>query len=537
MNRPDPSSSAAPSQAAPPDAGPGSDSGPALLWRWLRRAAQAHPARPYLVTVDDERSISYAELLETIERIAGDLRRRGVGANDRVALLANNSLEHLAVYLGVLAAGATICTVHVEMNRAYFDAIITALAPRLVIFEEGLGLESLAAQAGTPWRALGRWDRTGGEGYFADLAALHGSPQPVTGSAADDAVIFFTSGTSARPKGVVLSFRELLANAEATAAAFDLAPTDRIYDYRSFNWASAQILSALGTLCQGATLFLGRKFSRSRFFHDLKNYRITVAAGNPTVLNLLLQAPDQMQADELTNLRYVTSSSAPLLVEEWRRFEERFGITVVQGYGTSETGWIAGCSETTRRFASVGKPMPYHRLTIVDHAGQPCKTGQTGLVEVGGFANNAYRYIDEDGEVRVNAVGRTQTGDLGFLDDDGYLYLTGREKELIIRGGVNISPLEIDNLLLQMPGVVEAATIGVPDSIYGEEVVSYVVLAPDARLGASDIARFCGERIAAFKAPKQIVLSPGLPKTERGKLDRKALGQEWQRTHQATGPD
>lgn len=531
MNRPDPPISAAPPPAAPVDAAPGSEGGPDLLWHWLKRSAQAQPAQPYLVMVDDERAISYAELLDTAGRIAGDLRRRGIGANDRVALLANNSLEHLAVYLGVLAAGATICTVHVEMNRAYFEPILAALAPRLVIYEEGLGLESLAGQTGAPWRVLGRWERTVGEGYFADLAASPHGLAASAGSPADDAVIFFTSGTSARPKGVVLSYRELLANAAATAAAFELGPADRVYDYRSFNWASAQILSALGTLSQGATLFLGRKFSRSRFFSDLKNYRITVAAGNPTILNLLLQAPDQVRADELPHLRYITSSSAPLLAEEWRRFEERFGITVVQGYGTSETGWIAGGSEKTRRFASVGKPMPYHRLTIVDHAGQPCAPGMPGLVEVGGFPDNAYRYLDEDGRVRINAVGRTRTGDLGFLDGDGHLHLTGREKELIIRGGVNISPLEIDNLLLQMPGVVEAATIGVPDRIYGEEVVSYVVLAPDARLAASDVLQFCAARTAAFKAPKQIVLCADLPKTERGKLDRKALGLAWQRTH------
>jgi long-chain acyl-CoA synthetase len=221
-----------------------------------------------------------------------------------------------------------------------------------------------------------------------------------------------------------------------------------------------------------------------------------------------------------------------LLVEEWRRFEERFGISVAQGYGTSETGWIAGCSEKTRRFGSVGMPMPYHRLCIVDREGRVCPPGETGQVEVGGFDGNAYRYVDEDGEIRINALGRTRTGDLGYLDADGYLYLTGREKELIIRGGVNISPLEIDNLLLQMPGIAEAATIGVPDRVYGEEVVSYVVLAPGATLAASDILQFCAERIAAFKAPKQIVLCAELPKTERGKLDRKALGLAWQRAKQ-----
>jgi acyl-coenzyme A synthetase/AMP-(fatty) acid ligase len=532
MKMPDKLKCEAPLLEVHADSVPGSDFGPDVLRRWLVRAADAHPEHPYLVSVDDNRAISYSELQRTAERIAGYLAVRGIGANDRVVLLANNSLEHLAVYIGVLASGATICTVHVEMNRTYFDAILSMLSPRLVIYEEGLGLESLAGQTNAPWRPLGRWEKEGGEGFFADLASCLAKPAASACSPADDAVIFFTSGTSARPKGVVLTYRELLANAASTADAFGLGPDDRIYDYRSFNWASAQILSALAPLRKGATLLLGRKFSRSRYFSDIERFQVTIAAGNPTILNMLLQAPDQVRGEDLPHLRFITSSSAPLLVEEWRRFEERFGIIVAQGYGTSETGWIAGCSDKTRRFGSVGKPMPYHCLTIVDRDGHVSPPGEIGHVEVGCFEGNAYRYVAEDGEIRINAVGRTRTGDLGFLDAEGYLYVTGREKELIIRGGVNISPLEIDNLLMQLPGVAEAATIGIPDRIYGEEVVSYVVLGPEIRLAAPDILKFCAERIAAFKAPKQIVLCANLPKTERGKLDRKTLVQEWQRANQ-----
>src|SRR6185437_8847378 len=170
---------------------------------------------------------------------------------------------------------------------------------------------------------------------------------------------------SARPKGVVLTYRELLPNSAATAQAFGLGAEDRIYDYRSFNWASAQMLSALGTLSVGATLLLGKKFSRSRFFADIAHWKATVATGNPTVLNMLQQGDDTVKGADLPHLRFITSSSAPLLVEEWRRFEARFGIPVAQGYGSSETGWIAGCTDRTRRHGSVGKPLAYLRAAIV----------------------------------------------------------------------------------------------------------------------------------------------------------------------------
>ena len=152
---------------------------------------------------------------------------------------------------------------------------------------------------------------------------------------------------------------------------------------------------------------------------------------------------------------------------------------------------------------------------------------EIGAVEIGSRPDNDYRYLADDGSIKVQARGRVRTGDLGFLDGDGYLHLTGREKELIIRGGVNISPLEIDSVLMRRPDVAEAATIGVPDRTYGEEVVSYVVLRAGATIGSDDILRYCNEALPAFKAPKRILLSDRLPKTERGKLDRKALVAMW----------
>jgi acyl-coenzyme A synthetase/AMP-(fatty) acid ligase len=508
--------------------------GPALLRGWLAAAARAHPLKPYLVAVEDGRALSYAALAGIASRTAGHLAARGIGADGRVVLLANNSLEHLAAYVGVLAAGATICTVHVEMNRSHFDAILPALKPRLVLYEEGLGLESQAAETKAEWRPLGRWRETGGDGFFADLAAAQPLPNGVSDGERNDAVVFFTSGTSARPKGVVLTYRELLPNSAATAQAFGLGPEDRIYDYRSFNWASAQMLSALGTLSVGATLLLGKKFSRSRFFADIARWKATVATGNPTVLNMLLQGDDAATADvtgaDLPHLRFITSSSAPLLVEEWRRFEARFGIPVAQGYGSSETGWIAGCTDRTKRYGSVGRPLAYLRAAIVDRDGTKLPAGEIGYVEIGAYDDGAFRYIGEDGGIRVNAIGRVRTGDMGFLDEDGYLHLTGREKDLIIRGGVNISPLEVDAVLLQLADVAEAATVGVPDRIYGEEVVASVVLKAGSALTENAILAHCAQHLPRFKTPKRVALVASLPKTERGKLDRKEVARAWSRS-------
>ena len=202
---------------------------------------------------------------------------------------------------------------------------------------------------------------------------------------------------------------------------------------------------------------------------------------------------------------------------------------IAQGYGSSETAWIAVNPGDAPRFGSVGRPLPYHRLAIVGADGRAVPPDETGHVELGAWDDNEYRYLGDDGSVRVSSRGRMRTGDIGYLDAAGHLFLTGREKELIIRGGVNISPVEIDGVLMQRAEVSEAATIGVPDPIWGEEVVSYVVLSPGSPFAPDELQRFCAARLPSFKAPKQILLRDMLPKSERGKLDRKALLADWMR--------
>jgi acyl-coenzyme A synthetase/AMP-(fatty) acid ligase len=507
--------------------------GPSLLREWIARAAARDPDKPVIASADDGRALTYAQLREVTRRIAGSLRKRGIGAGDRVALLSNNSIEHLLAYHGVLAYGATVCTVHVEMNRNQFDHILPALDPKLVLCEEGLGLDDVLSKVTAPCLSLGRWDDARGDGFFAAVHRCEPGDAAAPAQASDSAVILFTSGTSARPKGVVLSFRELLSNAGPTADGFGMTAQDRIYDFRSFNWCSAQTLSAMPPLARGATLILGKKFSRSQFFEHIRRHGATIATGNPTTIGLLLNGEGSLAAPEVPTLRFVTSSSAPLAPDEWRRFEQRFGVRVAQGYGTSETGWIAAQPGEARRIGTVGRPFPYHRLAVVGADGEALPAGETGAVEVGGLAGNAYRYLADDGAIRVNERGRMKTGDLGFLDDEGFLHLTGRAREIIIRGGVNISPVEIDAVLMQRPEVVEAAAVGVPDRLYGEEVVAYVVLRPGSGLGADDMLRHCAARLPSFKTPKRIVLSEALPKTERGKLDRKALVALWGRSNPA----
>jgi acyl-coenzyme A synthetase/AMP-(fatty) acid ligase len=506
--------------AAPPTAD--------LLRGWIRDNAAERGDAPWIVGIDQGRSLRYRELAALVDRLARWLADAGVGANGRVVLLANNSIEHLVTYVGVMACGATIATVHVETNQAHLGSILAALAPRVVVYEEALGLdlpEAIAAEA--LWLPLGTVGADD-DSLFGRLGRVASAPpRPAPSAPGDVAAICYTSGTTATPKGVVLSYGELLRNVAPTAAAFGMTAADRILDFRPFNWASAQILSALAPLRVGATLILARKFSRSRFFGWIRDFGATMAAGNPTTINMLLNGDDAVTGADLPTLRFVTSSSAPLTLQELRRFEDRFGIPIAQGFGASEIGWIAGCDETTRRPGSVGRPLPYHRLAIVAEDGMPLPPGEIGFVELGGDPAGEYRQLGADGRIETTAVGRTRTGDLGYLDADGYLFLTGRQKDLIIRGGVNIAPLEIDGVLLDQPEIAEAATVGVPDPVYGEAVVCFVVLRPGAKLSADALLDRCTARLPAPKRPKAVIFRDALPKTGRGKMDRRKLVDDW----------
>lgn len=499
------------------------------VFAWLERNAQNVPEKIAVRSLDQDKEITYGELFELANRIGNFYQARGIGRNDRVALLSNNSIEHLAVYFASLAYGCTICTIHVEMNAAYFEDILNAVNARIVLCEANQPeLEKLANKVPGEWLDLGEWQPNGATGAFATFAEQADTVGnwPI-GQRMDNASIFYTSGTSSRPKGVVGTFAELIDNVVPIADGFGISAEDRVLDYRSMNWMSAQVLGALGPLAKGATLLLAKKFSVSRFFDWVNDNGATIAAGNPTVINMLVNRESNRGHGAAPTLRFVTSSSAPLLVSEWQRFEKTFGIHVCQGYGTSETGWLAGSHENSRKLGSVGQPLAYQKIAIVGPESEELAPDEIGAIQINGNPAGRYRYLADDGSIHINAEGSTLTGDLGFIDKDGYLFVTGREKDLIIRGGVNISPLEIDNVVLQIPGVADVATVGVPDGTYGEQVVIFVEPGAGEALTERQIMVHCGNHLADFKMPQEIIFRDTLPKTARGKMDRNALTEEW----------
>jgi long-chain acyl-CoA synthetase len=496
----------------------------------LRFHAERNPDRIFLRSIDQDLAMSWREMYQWSNRIARFLTARGIGANDRILVLTENSLENLVLYFAILRHGATYCAINVEVNSAHLSEMIARLKPSLVLVQDGLEIEK---SGDSDWIGFGAPGDDGGlftmAAEWPDTADI---PEPPCLASADDfAVISFTSGTSAAPKGVMHQYGNYFWIAQQTIDMWGITAADRVLEFRSLSWASSHMLCLMPCLVAGAEIVLAKRFSRRRFFGWIAAHRPSVVIGVPTVVNMLLEHAGDSESPgdfDFSSLRFMTCSTAPLMVEQHRRFEAAYGIRLVQIYGMSEGGVVAGNHHDARRIGSVGPPGLYQNLKILG------PEGEVGEIEIGG-AQTAYGYLMADGTVEKIRGTRLKTGDLGYLDADGYLHVTGRAKDVIIRGGVNIAPLEIDNALTAHPDIAEAATIGVPDPVYGETPVSYIVCAAGRAVGEETALDHCRGLLDDFKLPVRIVVMDEIPKNDRGKTDRGALIADW-KARQANPP-
>ncbi len=492
----------------------------------LAEQAQQLGDRVYLESIDPPARLTFAELDAACHQVAQLLARRGVGPGDRVSILSDNGPAFVTLFLGIQRAGAAANPINIEVNAKNAGQILGDVAPRLVFRHQTVPAELAAAAADTGVETLVFDD----EDLFDLLAPYPAAPlDGPHHRPADIAVIDYTSGTTARPKGVCISGSAFAVMGRAPAARFDFTPRDRVLEYRSLAWASPQLLGLAATLHAGATLILARKFSQHRFFDWLRSHAVTIAAGVPAVINMLLDRPVAVTARDVPALRFITSSAAPLALQRQRDFEQRYGIPIVQGCGMTEAGFMAGNPPAATRAGSIGLPMPDLQARFVDDAGRTCPPGQEGELVVSG-PQMASAYLAEGGRLEPIPGDGFPTGDLGYADDDGYLYLTGRKKDLIIRGGVNIAPLEITSALLAHPAVADAATIGVSDEVYGEAIACFVVPRPGQSLTAAEVLEHCRQRLSPFKRPGRVLVVEAIPKTARGKLAADQLRELWRRT-------
>jgi acyl-coenzyme A synthetase/AMP-(fatty) acid ligase len=487
------------------------------------------PDKTAIVDLESGAAITFGQLDQVATDIAAYLKSCGIRKGSRMLLLSDEKLEKLLIWLGVWRIGAVVCPFNLEINEKQMAGLIAALDPALILYHKDIDVAAMVGNSRAQRIRFGAWGPDGSrdsqDEFFVALSRADAAQLPERNHADDTACIFCTSGTTAKPKIVIYDHAAYWLNGLDTLEFLGLTENDRTLEYRSFGWNSAQVLSLLPFLQKGLTLHIAKRFSHSRFFEWVQQYGITFSAGVPTVLNMLLNKPLGYSANDIPTLRLMSCSTAPLTAQQWVQFEDMYGVTLLQLYGMSETGWVCGNRHDRKKMGTVGPPALHQELKIVDAAGNECPVDVEGEITVGG-PQMAIGYLLDDGSIERVAGKRIKTGDLGVKDAEGFIRVTGRSKDLIIRGGVNIAPLEIDEVLLKHPRVAEAAAVGVPDAIYGEEVVCYVV-AKDRSLTDVAVLQHCGLHLPPAKAPKQAIIVPELPKSERGKVLRDKLRDDW----------
>ena len=495
----------------------------------LAKYSKRDPGKTAIVDLESGTAINFGQLDRIAIDIAAYLKGRGIKKGSRVLVLSDENLEKLLIWLGAWRIGAVVCPFNLEINAKQMVSLTEALDPALIVYHKETDVAAMVGDARAQRIRFGAWSPSGTvdpqDEFFAGLTPGNAAELPERNEPSDTACVFCTSGTTARPKIVIYNHAAYWMNGLDTLEFLGLTENDRTLEYRSFGWNSAQVLSLLPFLQKGLTMHIAKRFSHSRFFEWVRQYGITFSAGVPTVLNIMLNKPLGYTAKDIPTLRLMSCSTAPLTARQWAQFEEMYGVTLLQLYGMSETGWICGNRHYARKMGTVGLPAIHQELRIADPSGNECPPEVEGEITVGG-PQMAIGYLLDDGSIDAVLGKRIKTGDLGIKDAEGFVRVTGRSKDLIIRGGVNIAPLEIDEILLKHPGVAEAAAVGVPDKIYGEEVVCYVVAKDKALTGASVLAH-CQKFLPPAKTPKHILIVPDLPKSDRGKVLRDKLREDW----------
>ena len=476
-----------------------------------------------LLLLDSGASVSYAEAHEASARYAALFASRGLAPGDRVAVQVEKSPEALLLYLGCLRAGLA----YLPLNNAYREGevryFLENAEPRAVVAQPGsmAWLEPLAAARGIAHAfSLG----TDGTGTLQDAArALSPRFETVARKGDDLAAIVYTSGTTGRSKGAMLTHRNLASNALVLHRAWGFGPDDVLVHMLPLFHVHGLFVASHCVLMNGTAMRFHAKFDARRAIGDFA--RSTVFMGVPTLYTRMLAEPALAPA-ACERMRLFTSGSAPLLAETHQEFQRRTGHRILERYGMTETGMLTSNPLVgERRAGSVGPPLPGVEVRVVDDAGTPCPAGTIGHVIVRGpNVFPGYWRMPERNAEEFTADGFFRTGDMGSLSGDGYLTIAGRSKDLIISGGYNVYPKEIELAIDELPGVQESAVIGLPHADFGEAVTAVVV----PRRGASPptegaIIAALKARLANFKVPKRVYFVDELPRNAMGKVQKNAL--------------
>ncbi len=494
----------------------------------LEERARSAPDKPFLFSEADGRRWTYEEFDAAVNRTARWLGAQSVGKGDVVSLLLPNSAEYVIAYFACFKTGALAGPVNSLLKPEEIAYVLNDSESKLLLTNSEYlpRLEGIQEQAPTlrQVKVFDNWDEVtrgfgggGGEKWYDTPLARD-----------DEAIIIYTSGTTGRPKGCLLTHGNLIANARQIVEWLGFKENDRLLSVMPLFHMNAVSVTTMSALYAGGSTVVSPRFSASRFWHIISEYKVTSFGSVATMLSMLLATypegvPEGLQAD---SLRFAMCGSAPVPAEVLRRFEETFGCLVVEGYGLSESTCRSTFNppDARRRPGSCGLSIG-NEMRVVDEEDIEVAAGELGEIVMRG--ENIFKgyFRNPDATERAFRGGWFHTGDIAYRDADGFFYIADRKSDMIIRGGENIYPREIDDLLYKHPDVAEAAAVGVPDELYGEEVAAFVVLKEGRAATEEEVIAFCREHLADFKCPKSVHFREALPKGPTGKVLKRELAR------------
>jgi len=481
----------------------------------LTRSASRYPDQP-AIRLDDV-MVTYADLDDLTARTAGWLHARGVRPGDRVCIVMPNVLPFPVFYYGVLRAGATVVPINPLFKAGEMKHYFVDSGAKLAIV-----WATAAEEATIAAKATGTEVEIVDDDTLASAAQWPPTPEVVPRAQNDTAVILYTSGTTGAPKGAQLTHANLHHNCHAFIGLFDLGSTDVVMGCLPLFHAFGQSNGLNATIAAGASLSLVPRFKPTPVLELIERHGVTVFEGVPTMYVTLLNTDAGVV--DTASLRMCISGGAALPVEVLRGFQETFGAMILEGYGLSETSPTATFNRPERtKSGSIGVPIDGVELKLVDKDGSETPPGDVGEIAIRGC--NVMKGYWNQPEATAAAIvnGWFRTGDMATRDDDGFYFIVDRKKDMIIRGGFNIYPRELEEVLYEHPAVREAAVIGVPHPVHGEEVVAAIRLRRTTTATPEELRDYVKARVAPYKYPRHVWLVDALPHGPTGKILKREI--------------
>ena len=485
----------------------------------LARTVAGHGERPAIRL--DGLVLSYAQLQDAASRLTSLLKSLGVSAGDRVAVMLPNVPALPIMFFGALGAGAVVVPMNPLLKSREIAYYLGDSGAKVLFTWPSAAGEAAKGAAETGVQVI----EVPGPDLAALLADQVAAAQIAAPAGEDDAVILYTSGTTGKPKGAELTHANLYRNAELTALTLlHNGPGDVLMGCLPLFHVFGLTCALNAAVFAGCSLTLLPRFDPGQALQIIGRDKVTIFEGVPTMYAAMLHHPGSGQAD-VSSLRLCVSGGAALPVEILRGFEETFQCMILEGYGLSETSPVASFNhpDKVRKPGSIGTPVAGVRMRVVDADGTEVPAGEVGEIVIAG--HNIMRGYWRMPEATAEAItdGWFRTGDLARADEDGYFYIVDRKKDMIIRGGFNVYPREVEEVLYEHPAVAAVAVVGIPNDELGEEIGAAVELKPDETVTAGELIAFTGDRIAPYKCPRHIWIVPDLPKGPTGKILRREV--------------